>query len=72
MTHLNVMSELHPFMGKQIIDCSKDIEIIARYHGLRVNVMDPKINNKNSIDNEPDRLNVRTDKNSVITSFTIG
>ena len=25
-----------------------------------------------AIDNEPDRLNVRTDKDSVITSFTIG
>jgi hypothetical protein len=71
VTHLGIMIELYPFKGKQIIECFNDIQEIAHLHGLRVNVMDPEMN-KTNIDNEPDRLNVRTDKDSVITSFTIG
>jgi hypothetical protein len=71
MTHLGIMTELYRFKGKQVIECFNDIQEIARAYGLSVNVMDPEIN-KINIDNEPDRLNVKTDKDSVITSFTIG
>ena len=65
------MTELYRFKGKQIIECFNEIQEIAVAYGLRVNVMDPEIN-KINIDNEPDRLNVKTDKDSVIQSFTIG
>lgn len=71
MSHLGIMIELYRFKGKQIIECFNDIQEIALQYGLHVNVMDPEINKVN-IDNEPDRLNVKTDKDSVITSFTIG
>lgn len=72
MSYLSIRNELQPYMGKQIIDCRDRIETIAKHHGLRLNVMDPEINKDIRIDNESDRLNVRTDANSVITSFTIG
>jgi hypothetical protein len=65
-----LIHKLQTFKGRQIKDVADQIAAIAI--GYRVNVMDPEINNRNSIDNESDRLNVRTDKDSVITSFTIG
>jgi hypothetical protein len=71
VSHLDVMIELAPFRGKTLIDCFSDINQIARAHGLTVNVMDPLFNNT-LIDEEPRRLNVRTDKNGIIKSFTIG
>lgn len=71
MKHLDIMIELHPFKGKQVIDCFKEINGIARDRGLYVNVMDPEFNTA-PIDNDGKRLNVRTDKDSIITSFTIG
>jgi hypothetical protein len=71
MTARSLMHDLAPLKGKQIKDCADQIEAIAAKHHFSVNVMDPEINT-GSIDNEPRRLNVRTDKDSVITSFTIG
>lgn len=71
MSHIGLMVELYHFKGRTIIECFNDIQEIAHAHGFRVNVMDPEINTGN-IDSEPDRLNVRTDKDSVILSFTIG
>jgi hypothetical protein len=71
MSHLEIIMELHPLIGKQIIECAKDIEIIACHHGFYVNVMDPEFNTA-AIDNDPKRLNVRTDKDSKVVSFTIG
>jgi hypothetical protein len=71
VTHLAVMIELAPFKGKPLTACFRDINEIARGHGLTVNVMDPMFNTS-SIDEEPHRLNVRTDKNGIIKSFTIG
>ena len=64
-----LIRNLQPFIGKQIIDHIDEIKSIA--DGYSVNVMDPVFNGL-AIDNEPKRLNVRTDKDSVITSFTIG
>ena len=71
MSHLGIMIDLYPFKGKKIIDCFKDVQQIARYYSLTVNIMDPEIN-KINIDNEEDRLNVKTDADGVILSFTIG
>jgi hypothetical protein len=69
-TH-TLLAKLDPFKGKQLITCIDDIQTIADEHGYSVNVIDPEFNTA-SIDNEATRLNVRTDKDSVITSFTIG
>ncbi len=71
MSDRALIDKLQRFKGKQIIACIDEIETIA--HGLfySVNVIDPEFNTA-SIDNEPTRLNVRTDRQSVITSFTIG
>jgi hypothetical protein len=71
MTSQECLRELKRFEGKQIIDCIDDIRPIAEAHGFTVNVIDPVFNTA-SIDKEPDRLNVRTDVDSVITQFTIG
>jgi hypothetical protein len=71
MSHLSLMIELAPFRGKPLTDCLRDINEIARDHGLTVNVMDPDFNNFN-IDEEPFRLNVRTKNDGTIKSFTIG
>lgn len=71
MTAHTLIQQLQPFKGKQIINCIDDIQMIADQHGYSVNVIDPEFNTA-SIDNEPKRLNVRTDKDSVIISFTIG
>jgi hypothetical protein len=71
MNHLAVMMELAPFKGKALTACFADINQIALAYGLTVNVMDPTFNT-GSIDEEPRRLNVRTYKNGIIKSFTIG
>jgi len=62
---------MQPFKGKQIIGAIDTIKAIAEPLGYKVNVMDI-VFNVVSIDNDYQRLNVRTDKDSVITSFTIG
>lgn len=71
MTARTLIAKLQPFKGSQIIDCIDQITSIAQALKYSVNVMDPEFNGA-SIDNDDARLNVRTDKDSVITSFTIG
>jgi hypothetical protein len=71
MTHLALMMELAPFRGKALTHCMRDINEIARAHGMTVNVMDPAFNNS-SIDENPRRLNVRTKNDGTIKSFTVG
>lgn len=71
MTAHSLIDKLDRFKGKQIKDAIDEITSIADQYEFVVNVMDPLFNTA-SIDNEPNRLNVRTDKDSVITSFTIG
>jgi hypothetical protein len=71
VSHLAVMIELAPFKGKLVSACFRDINEVARAHGLTVNIMDPDFNTA-SIDEEPRRLNVRTDRAGVVKSFTIG
>ena len=71
MTAHTLIQKLRPFKGQQIIDCVDEIEAIAKPLGYSVNVMDPTYNVV-SIDSDYRRLNVRTDENSVITSFTLG
>jgi hypothetical protein len=66
-----LIAELAPFKGQEIKDCIDLIETTAHAAGFSVNVIDPQFNS-GSIDNDPKRLNVRVDQNSVITSFTIG
>ena len=71
MTQYDFIARMEGFKGKQIIHCYDEIAALAKAHGYLINVSDPMINTHN-IDNEPNRLNVRTDKDSVIVSFTIG
>jgi hypothetical protein len=69
MTVNDLIQALQPLKGKRASDCIDDITKIAR--GYVINVMDPLFN-VGPIDNDPSRLNVRTDEDSRITSFTIG
>ena len=71
MTAHTLIEKLVRFKGEEILDAIDDIQRIAHAHGYTVNVIDPEFNT-GSIDNDFSRLNVRTDKESVITSFTIG
>lgn len=71
MTAHTLIQKLRPFKGKQIIDCIDAIKAIAEPLRYSVNVMDPDYN-VSSIDSDYSRLNVRTDRDSVITSFTVG
>lgn len=71
MSERALLEKLAPYIGGQIIGCIDAIESIAHFRGYSVNVMDPAFNGA-AIDSEPKRVNVRTDKDSIITSFTIG
>jgi hypothetical protein len=71
MTGRALIRKMSPFEGKQLIAAYDEIKVICEGDGFTVNVIDPKFNTA-SIDNDKKRLNVRTDKDSVITSFTIG
>ena len=66
-----LMAKLAPFKGKELIASIDEINQIAKDYCYDVNVIDPEFSAGN-IDQDSDRLNVRVDKNSVITSFTIG
>lgn len=71
MTSSALLAELDPLKGRQLIECIDEIKSIAGGHRFSVNVRDPEFNVV-SIDRDYRRLNVLTDANSVITSFTIG
>jgi len=71
MTAHTLIEKLIRFEGYDLIDALDEIERIAKFHGYSVNVIDPEFNT-GSIDQDFSRLNVRTDKESIITSFTIG
>lgn len=64
-----LIEKLAAFKGKQVIGCIDEITKIAA--GYSINVMDPEFNTA-AIDEDRFRLNVRTNKASAITSFTIG
>jgi hypothetical protein len=60
------------FVGEKLDDKAfNEIQAIVLHHHCILNVMDPVFNTTN-IDNEDNRVNVRTDANFMIKSFTIG
>jgi hypothetical protein len=71
MTAHTLIEKLVRFEGEELLDVIDEIERIARASGYTINVIDPQFNT-GSIDNDFSRLNIRTDKDSVITSFRIG
>lgn len=71
MTVSALMAKLKPFKGRQLIDCVDAITSVAADRGYSLNVIDPTFNVL-SIDREPRRLNVHTDDNSLIVSFSVG
>jgi hypothetical protein len=66
-----MIAKLQRFVGMQLIDCADEIAALATAGGYTVNINDPTFNTA-SIDEESKRLNVRTDVDYNITSFTIG
>jgi hypothetical protein len=68
---VNIIYIVQPFINAHLNRCIDSIQLHASAAGYSVNIMDPEFNT-GSIDNDPRRLNVRTDKNGVITSFTVG
>lgn len=71
MSARTLIEKLRPFEGRPLIDCIDEITAIATSLRYSVNVLDPDYN-VSSINEDYSRLNVRTDKDSVITSFTVG
>lgn len=71
MTPHALISKLQSFKGWQLIKAIDDIKSIAEPLGYSVNVTGGMFR-VGSIDNEPMRLNVRIDADSIIRSFSIG
>ncbi len=71
MTRHPLMDAMRPFVGKPLLTSIDEIMKIAAAHRFTTNIIDPQFN-PGSIDEDPLRLNVRTDKDSMITMFTIG
>jgi hypothetical protein len=71
MSRSSLMADLQKYVGHAIIECEDGIEQIAKRHGYSVNVIDPDFN-VGSIDNDESRLNVRTNRDGVVFSFSIG
>lgn len=72
MTHELLMQRLEAFKGKRLTRYFDEIKEIAITRGYtNINVMDPEFNT-GSIDNERNRLNIRTDGDNRILSFSIG
>lgn len=72
MSRASMMADLQKYVGHAIIECADAIEAIAkRYRYDKVNVIDPDFN-IGSIDNDESRLNVRTNRDGVVISFSIG
>jgi hypothetical protein len=71
MSRAALMAELQTYIGHAIIECADAIEKIAERHKYSLNVIDPDFN-IGSIDNDESRLNVRTNRDGVVISFSIG
>jgi hypothetical protein len=71
MSRPPVFEQLRQFVGKPVIEAIDEITKIAISHHYRVNIIDPKFNTC-SLDEESDRLNIRTNRDGNIWLFTIG
>jgi hypothetical protein len=71
VSHHPLIDRLAVYRGKPIAHCIDAIETLAHVRAFSVNVIDPAFNT-GSIDNDATRLNVRTDADGNVTSFTIG
>lgn len=70
MNARTLMEKLEPFKGEEWIDVVDEINRIALAHSYTINVIDPDA--PGNLDQDFSRLNVRINKQFVITSFTIG
>lgn len=71
MSRASLMADLQKYIGHAIIECADAIEKIAHLHRYSVNIIDPDYN-RGSIDNDESRLNVRTNRDGTVISFSIG
>jgi len=71
MSARTLIEKLRGFKGQQIMTCEPEIRAIAEPLGYVINVMDPDYN-VSPILADRKRLNVMTDRDSVITNFTTG
>jgi hypothetical protein len=70
MSHGALIADILPFIGKQAIECFDRIDDIAkRYH---CTALIRGSDSPRNIDAEQNRLNIYTDKDSKIVSFSIG
>lgn len=67
----SLVEKLKQFQGEELIDVIDHITRMAEAHDYVVNVVDPEFN-RDAIDVDYSRLNVRIDANSKILAFTIG
>jgi hypothetical protein len=71
MSRAALLADVNRFVGKQLIDCEAEIKAIAKLHRYSVLVYDPEFNTRSIVRDET-RLNVRTDKDFKIVSFSTG
>lgn len=71
MSQAALMADVHAFVGKPLLNCIDKIEASAKRN--RYEVLIKGHDAPPNIDaNDESRLNVRTDKDGVIVSFSIG
>lgn len=68
---MNILYIVQPFLNAHLNRAVDSINLHASAAGYSVNIQDPEFNT-GSIDQDPRRLNVLTDKSGVITAFTVG
>jgi hypothetical protein len=70
MSRAALMADLQTFIGHAIIECEDKIEEIAKLH--KYSVLVKGFESPRNLDNDESRLNVRTNRDGVVISFSIG
>lgn len=71
MSKASLLADVAQYVGHAIIECADAIEAIAKKNRFTVNILDPDYNT-GSIDADGSRLNVRTNREGVVLSFSVG
>ncbi len=71
MSKAALLADVAQYVGHAIIECEAAIKEAAEKNRFTVNVMDPDFNT-NPIMKDDSRLNVRTNRDGVVLSFSVG
>ena len=71
MSKAAMLADVAKYVGHAIIECEAAIKAIAKRNHYSVNVMDPDFNTS-PIMSDGSRLNVRTNRDGEVISFSVG